>query len=775
MVRLLTAEIDRFGPLKSCHPECNDGITIIGGPNESGKTLYLEGLLQLLDPAVSDYFDPDPRVDGSPTGRVVVTNGSERHTLGEGTALSEISPITPDNLHNLFVVRDSDLHLPEGTDYYTRLVERLGDIHTTDINRIREDLVEEGRLTKKNLNLANRELDTKRVRNSTRSLANEIEGYLEDISEEDLREKNRERFRKRRELEAVCEQLENQTVAKRLHDLEYARDQLSTYQETTSAIKELEEFDRDTLAELRELDQNISRDESDLSRLRETLSEKKSEREDIRKNLADTSSDLDELQQREQDVGAVEDALEEYRSQQIEGEGHDAKLSQRRAVTIVGLIGAAVAGGIGAFVGSTAALGLGFLLLVVGLAGWYLHRKTTQRITDIETRERELIEAARDAGFEIETPAEVAPAIRGYRDTLEGARERRSRLEAELDATEDRISEINDEIDDVTARLEENQEELAATLADADVNDISEFEAKVVEREDREDERNGAERDLHREVGEPDADKPDEKIEFWQSTIRENEASIGDVDIEAAAFDESTLQDLQEQESKLAVRVEELDSELDDFQETIEDFERRANELDTTPFVETQPTLQAYTVEGLEALLADLRSVLKAIEYNAEISRKAIKILDSIRDEEQEKITTLFDPDGPASSIFSDLTDGRYEVVDYNPDTETLEVTASTGQRFSPHELSRGTKDQLFLAARLSLAHQILGNASGFLILDDPFLAADPSRLRSGFEILQTLTNDGWQVIYLSAKDEVRNTIADEFDLDVYELPQLDL
>jgi uncharacterized protein YhaN len=58
--------------------------------------------------------------------------------------------------------------------------------------------------------------------------------------------------------------------------------------------------------------------------------------------------------------------------------------------------------------------------------------------------------------------------------------------------------------------------------------------------------------------------------------------------------------------------------------------------------------------------------------------------------------------------------------------------------------------------------------------LDDPFLAADPTRLRKGFETLVDLANDGWQIIYLTAKEEVRGTMADAFDLSVHEFDQFE-
>ena len=63
------------------------------------------------------------------------------------------------------------------------------------------------------------------------------------------------------------------------------------------------------------------------------------------------------------------------------------------------------------------------------------------------------------------------------------------------------------------------------------------------------------------------------------------------------------------------------------------------------------------------------------------------------------------------------------------------------------------------------LVLRLLGNESWFLLLDDPFLAADLDRLRKGFETLQALSDDGWQILYLTAKQEVTETMVNEYDL----------
>lgn len=75
-------------------------------------------------------------------------------------------------------------------------------------------------------------------------------------------------------------------------------------------------------------------------------------------------------------------------------------------------------------------------------------------------------------------------------------------------------------------------------------------------------------------------------------------------------------------------------------------------------------------------------------------------------------------------------------------------VERCDGRTFSPAVLSHGMQDQLYFATRVSLAQQLLGTDPGFFLLDDPFLTADPERLRRGFDTLQELADVGWQILY---------------------------
>lgn len=770
-----TAEIDRHGPLKSCHPNCDDGITVIAGPNESGKTLYLEGLLRLLDPDVTAHMRPGPRVDRSPTGRLVLTDGSESYKLGNGTALSDICQIEPAHLHNLFVVRDSDLRLPKGQEYYTSLVEHLGNIHTSEINNVRSELVDRGRLTSTRLNLANSQSDDKAkdVRNEAQRLAEDVEIYLKTLSKSGVRETTRERLRTKRELATVQNQLESQRVAKRVATCEYAREQLSIYRERTERFAELEAFDAETLQELRELTTEISRDEDDITKRRATLEEKESEATQYRERLSEKRTKRTELQQRQNDIDDVERTLDAYRENMDAETSADSKLAQRRALSIAGMVGAGIAAAGGAIAGTSIAPAIGLLLLFVGVGGWYLHRRLIGRLEARETRERELLRRARDAGFAVDEPAEVGPEISQYRTELKSAREQVQKLETEVASTEDRIEDIEDDIERIAERRNERTEKRDAILNAAAVETLEKYETRVETRDRLVNEQANAERELTREVGNPHSDRPAKKIEHWEREVATMEEEVATADIDAERYDEDKLGQLEVRTTELANQIDELEADLAEYRGKIEAFERRAAGLTATPFVESEITLQAHTPAGLEALVDDIHSLVAAIERDAEVSRKAIEILDTIEKEEEQKIATLFDPDGLASNTFARLTDNRYTAVNYDPADERLEVTRANGQTLSPRQLSRGTQDQLYFAARLSLAQQLLDGDSGFLLLDDPFLAADSTRLRHGFRTLTELASNGWQIIYLTAKQEIKETMVTDFDVTVQELEAL--
>ena len=778
-MRLVSADVDRYGPLAACHPPCDEAVTVLAGPNESGKTLYLEGLLQLLEPDVSSEMKPGPRVDESPAGRVVVDDGTDRHVLGTDTHLSDVSRIEPNHLYTLFVIRDSDLVLPDGTSYYTSLVEHLGDIHTSEIAAIREGLVTEGRLTPKNLNLANQEYDTKEVSSAVETLASEIDDYLETAKAHGVESLSRERFDLQTDLQRVSDRLATQRTAESLAAIEDLDDQLSVYTKTTEQI-DAAAVDGDTLSKLREWEAKRSHRLERVNEIESTLETKRGERRRYQNELETAWDRYAELEQREQAIERVETALDGYREETAgidpDGDvnGLDARLGQLRAVTAAGLVGAGIAGGSSALTGSVQAAIVGIVLFGAAIVAWLFHHRLTTAANRAATSERELLRNARDAGFEVERPSAIAPLVRGYRDEFAGTDSRITELQTTVDKLGDDIASLDSKLHEKRDNTDRLDDDITSVLTEAGVESIDEYADRVENLEDRYGRRDRASTVLEREIGDHDSDNSYEKVAFWEEHLRKRRSEIGETAIDPDQFNAAELKRLEERHATIKSELEGVESELGDHRQKLEAFERRANDISPPPFVETTPSLQARTIDGLRTLADDLRTIRETILRNAETSSKAIEILDDIADDETQKISTLFDPDGPASARFSRLTDGRYSAVEYDPDAGTLEVQTGDGRSYTPDQLSYGTRDQLYFAARLSLAEQLLDGTAGFLLLDDPFLAADPNRLQNGIEILGDLADEGWQIIYLTAKPAVRDRLADHVDCDLYDMEPLE-
>jgi uncharacterized protein YhaN len=115
---------------------------------------------------------------------------------------------------------------------------------------------------------------------------------------------------------------------------------------------------------------------------------------------------------------------------------------------------------------------------------------------------------------------------------------------------------------------------------------------------------------------------------------------------------------------------------------------------------------------------------------------------------------------GPAAAgaYLAQLTGGAYRSVVLDADGK-LAVERDDGTRFGSHALSRGARDQLSLAVRLSLVRRLLGQPA-FLVLDDAFLSSDPGRREALANALAELAAEGWQILYFTFDPALRDRLA---------------
>lgn len=778
-MRLTTAEIDRYGPIANRRPACGEGVTVCYGPNESGKTLHLEALLRLLEPDVATVLDGIDRVEGAPVGRVVVEHADEHHELGNGTALSDVSRVDADALHNVFVVRNSDLELTGGHDYYASLTDRLGDVHTTELATIQEELKASGRLTPTERLASNPESDyAKDVRDDADALAAEIRSYVDEATDEGLDALEVRRLAVARELQTASEAVVEGDAAARVAEYERLAERLEAYQTASERLEALSSFERETLAALRERRRDAAGEERRIEELEDAVVETREDIERTEANLETAVAELSALQRREGAVENVEETLAAHREREDGATGAERRAESSRWLAPAALVGGGVAAAVGAVATSTAALGIGAVLLVVGIAAAVSYRRATSRIAAAEQARTAVVRAARDAGFDVDDVGAVPAAIDAFAARLDATTEQRTRLETEREGLRERLSDDRSELADRKAALREHEEAIEETLAAAGVEDVATFARQVEARESVRNEQQTAREILVDRFGEPDADElaHDEPGEIAADWERRLEALVVDVDrtaVDPTKYDEAALAAARERVAELEAEQESLAARLADHHDRIDAFADRARDLDTRPFVDEQVGLEARSTDGLAELATALEGVVAAIERDAELSRKALSVFAEIESDEEAKITDLFDPDGPASATFRRLTGGRYTAVTYDPEDRALSVTRRDGQTFAPDRLSNGTADQLYFATRVSLAQQLLDREPGFFLLDDAFLTADPDRLYSGFEVLCELADEGWQVLYFTAKREVGEEMVAEFGLECVEFEGL--
>lgn len=112
------------------------------------------------------------------------------------------------------------------------------------------------------------------------------------------------------------------------------------------------------------------------------------------------------------------------------------------------------------------------------------------------------------------------------------------------------------------------------------------------------------------------------------------------------------------------------------------------------------------------------------------------------------------------------ITNGRYRRV--SVDDQTLDIRVFAPEKadwVAVSQLSQGTVDQVYLAARLGLVRLVTGDRRPPLIFDDPFVTFDDDRAVRALDLLHDLARD-FQVIYLTCSDRY-DAVADS----VVELP----
>lgn len=97
---------------------------------------------------------------------------------------------------------------------------------------------------------------------------------------------------------------------------------------------------------------------------------------------------------------------------------------------------------------------------------------------------------------------------------------------------------------------------------------------------------------------------------------------------------------------------------------------------------------------------------------------------------------------------FSKLTGGRYTSVEFDSNLP-MKARLKSGVQIEFDRLSAGAKDSFSIALRLTLSEYFLGNLSGFMIFDDPLTDLDPDRATLCAEVIREFS-EKYQTVILT-------------------------
>lgn len=190
---------------------------------------------------------------------------------------------------------------------------------------------------------------------------------------------------------------------------------------------------------------------------------------------------------------------------------------------------------------------------------------------------------------------------------------------------------------------------------------------------------------------------------------------------------------------------ERLEGEVAEQEQALE--RARDEEANARARVEQNP-VDAEAVAALAERLAGWQEELAALERRERVYRATLSAIERAEQATMQKATRYLERRmGP---MVEQITDGRYRRVRVDDADLGIEVFAPEKRGWvSLAELSRGTLDTIYLAARIGLVRLVTGDRRPPLVLDDPFVTLDDRRATRAFQLLASLADD-FQVIYLT-------------------------
>ncbi len=751
-MRFKRIEIDDYGPLQGWSLKEPGDFNLLFGRNEAGKTLAIEAIWKMLWKKHARKLRGAERVEEHPRGFLrLEIDGEEVRFPDVGNLDSKID-LTPELCRNTFIVRNSDLFIENEGDYFTQVTSRLTGLKSAEIDNVEVAVREIALLTREKLDFKNDAPSGKlksRIENA-RGLREEIESLLQRIKEKGWDELERELVRNIEKIQLLEQDLEKLELARKRKRYEEGKEANEELKKIARKISDLKEFSREEAAEWRELNAERQGKARDLEKSRGEEKEFKRELKEVDGELQEVESEINRLGKAKRVIdGEVLPDLKEMERKEEQLTGKKKGENFLRNTGIASLILIVLSGLLAVFVPDLLyySYAIGGLALIFGAYSWfriYTLKKEEGEIGGILNRIKNNLQPF---GISGEEKKELVMALEKLQQEHQDWESKKSNLEKRKTYAERRIQEISREKKDLEDRIGKIDLEIDEIKKKSTAEDLDQYFQTLKRKEEMEKKRTKLVYDLQR-IFQVRGENED-----WDEII-EGYRQYGDQALDQE-YTPQTAGEKEEELGKLREMQKKKEDELEQFRKDLKEIEREINK-EVFPEEEYIPCNTSLDLQELKKKIDDF---ISSHETNKERAKLVIDIFSEIKVEEEEKVSEIF-TDSRVGEIFSRITGGRYTQVSYDRENREIIAREEGGKIIPARNLSGGAFDQLYLAIRVAMGEKILGEKTGFFILDDPFIKADQDRLKRLLDTIKELTARGWQVLYFTCKNEVREILS---------------
>lgn len=244
--------------------------------------------------------------------------------------------------------------------------------------------------------------------------------------------------------------------------------------------------------------------------------------------------------------------------------------------------------------------------------------------------------------------------------------------------------------------------------------------------------------------GEYDAESP---VDCMKKNLKVAEAKLAEIeskqdDVENIPKKYRDIDDVEVYKETLKSNIEDATNQIEEAKEALSEHEKELG--DVAP-------------EDLRTQIDDATIEFQKLKDDCERWNHILAVLKATR-ENMAGESTMSDVQDRFAEYLSIITDGRIALKSMD---ENMDVNIQSGNNHMTYEiLSEGTKDTIALAFRLAILEHLFPNGGGLVVFDDPFTEMDENRTEQACKLVQKFADAGNQVIFVTCDNKYKNMLS---------------